>query len=175
MTLAPRTRNLALTIHLTVSVGWVGAAMAYLALARAAAHSRDASLIRSSWVAMELIGWAVLVPLAVGTVVTGLLVSLGTKWGLFRHYWVLISFTLTSLAAAILILHMPDVSTRAAEAQRADASELEAIGSDLLHSSFGLVVLLLVLVLNVFKPRGLTRFGWRRQQRERQPVGPRSA
>ncbi len=149
--------------------------MAYLALALTVANSADTSLIRSSWVAMELIGWAVLVPLAVGTVVTGILVSLGTQWGLFRHYWVVISFTLTSLSAVILILHMPDISIRATQAQRADASELEAIGSDLFHSSFGLVVLLLVLVLNVFKPRGLTRFGWRRRQRERRPAGPESS
>lgn len=170
MNLAPRARKLVLAIHLTVSVGWVGAALAYLALALAVANSSDTSLIRASWLAMDLIGWFVLVPLAIGTLVTGLLLSFGTQWGLFRHYWVVISFTLTTLATAILVLHMPDVSTRASEAQGANASELGAMGSDLFHTSLGLVVLLIILVLNVFKPRGLTRYGWRRQQRERLPA-----
>jgi hypothetical protein len=137
--------------------------MAYLALAIAVAESDDSWLVRSLWTAMELVGWAVLVPLAIKTIITGLFLSLGTHWGLFRHYWVVLSFTITMFAATILILHMPDVSTRAAEAQHADASELTAMGSDLFHSGLGLVVLLMVLTLNVFKPRGLTRYGSRRQ------------
>jgi hypothetical protein len=29
------------------------------------------------------------------------------------------------------------------------------------------VVLLVILVLNVYKPRGMTRYGWRKQQEER--------
>ena len=62
---------------------------------------------------MELVGWTVLVPLAIGSLVTGVLISLTTPWGLFRHYWVLISLGLTVLATAILISHMPGVSTTA--------------------------------------------------------------
>lgn len=148
-----------------MSVGWVGAAVAYLALAIAAAGSSDSAQVRSAWAAMELIGWAVLVPLSIGTVVTGLVMALGSHWGLFRHYWVVLSLTITALAAAVLIMHMPDVSDLAVRARDADAAELETMGGDLFHSGLGLAVLLLVLVLNVFKPRGLTRYGWRMQQR----------
>ena len=36
--------------------------------------------------------------LAYATLVTGLLMSLGTKWGLFRHDWVIISLVLTVVA-----------------------------------------------------------------------------
>ena len=164
MTFPPPVRKAALAVHLTVSVGWVGAAGSYVALAVAAARSDDAELIRGSWSAMELIGWYVLVPAAIATVLTGVLLALGTRWGLFRHYWVLVSLGMTVAATAVLILHMPDVSALQARASRTSASELEAIGSDLGHSTLGLLLLLVILALNVYKPRGLTRRGWRLQQ-----------
>lgn len=167
MTLPPPFRKLMLAVHLMVSVGWIGAAGAYLALAVAAQISGDADTVRSAWTAMELVGWSVLVPLSVATLVTGVALALGTSWGLFRHYWVVLSLTLTVLATVVLVLHMPDVSDLADIARRSDAAELEALGSDLLHSSFGLVVLMVILVLNVYKPKGLTRYGWRRQHERR--------
>ncbi|WP_248581089.1 DUF2269 domain-containing protein [Nocardioides sp. InS609-2] len=166
MTLSPPARKLALAIHLTVSVGWVGAAVAYLALAIAAARSTDPELIRSAWVGMELIGWWVLVPLAIATVLTGVVMSLGSAWGLLRHYWVVLSLTLTLAGTAVLVLHMPDVSDLQSQASRADAAGLEQQGSDVFHSATGLVLLLVILALNVYKPRGLTRYGWRRQREQ---------
>ncbi|MGI9085364.1 MAG: DUF2269 family protein [Aeromicrobium sp.] len=157
-------RKTLLAMHLAVSVGWVGAATAYVALAMAAALSNDVSTVRAAWTAMELVGWTVIVPLAIATLITGVTLALATPWGLFRHYWVLISLGLTIFATTIVVLHMPDVSTRAAQARVADAAQLESQGSDLFHSGIGLVVLLVVLTLNVFKPRGLTRYGSRRKR-----------
>jgi hypothetical protein len=160
----PAVRKLVLAVHLSVSVGWVGAAAAYVALGLAATTSWDASTIRSAWVAMEIVGWRVIVPLALATVVTGLVMGLGTRWGLFRHYWVTISLTLTVFATVILLLHMPDVSTLVAEVQQAEPAALPTFGGDLFHAGIGLGLLLVVLVLNVYKPAGLTRYGWRRQR-----------
>ena len=37
----------------------------------------------------------------------------------------------------------------------------------LIHSAGGLVVLLIIQWLNVYKPQGLTPYGWRKQQEER--------
>src|SRR5436309_6431030 len=51
---------------------------------------------------------------------TGFVMSLGTPWGLFRHYWVLISLVLTIFSAVILLLHMPTVSSLAGVAREAD-------------------------------------------------------
>jgi hypothetical protein len=159
----PRVRKLILAVHLTVSIGWVGAVAAYLALGVAATSSNDASTIRSAWTAMEIVGWQVIVPLALASLVTGLVMALGTKWGLFRHYWVIISFSLTVFATAILLLHMPDVSAIASEVRQAEPSQLTLVGGDLFHAGVGLGVLLVVLVLNIYKPAGLTRYGWRRR------------
>jgi len=40
------------------------------------------------------------------------------------------------------------------------------MGNMLPHSVGGTVVLLVVTTLNIAKPRGLTRYGWRRQKAE---------
>jgi hypothetical protein len=167
MTLSGPRRKLALAIHLTISVGWIGAVLAYVALGLAARNSTDVQTVRGAWVAMELVGWYVLVPLAIGSLLTGLVMALGTKWGLFRHYWVLFSFALTTLVTVVLVLHMPDVSASADLARDADGSRLAGLGGDLFHALLGLATLVLILVMNVYKPPGLTRYGWRKQAERR--------
>ena len=166
MTMSPRLRRFALTVHLTSSVGWIGAVIAYLALGVSSVTSQDGQAVRAAWIAMELIGWFVIVPLALASLLTGLVMSLGTPWGLFRHYWVLITLVLTILATVILLLHMPDVSVLANLVRAADGADLAGHGGDLVHAGGGLLVLLVITVLNVYKPRGLTPYGWRKQREE---------
>jgi hypothetical protein len=168
--MSPSLRKFALAAHLTFAVGWIGSVVAYLALGVAAETSQDAQTVRGAWVAMELTGWYVIVPLAVASLLTGLVMALGTSWGLVRHYWVLFSLVLTTLATVVLLLHMPTVSSMADEAREADGAHLDALGGDLVHPGVGLVVLLVVLVLNVYKPRGMTRYGQRRQAGRRDPL-----
>jgi hypothetical protein len=98
---------------------------------------------------------------------TGIVISLGTPWGLFRHYWVLISLGLTILATAVLLLHMPSVSATARIARESQGAQLAELGGDLGHAIGGLVVLLAITILNVYKPQGLTPYGWRKQQEVR--------
>jgi hypothetical protein len=167
MIMAPGLRKFTLTAHLTFSVGFIGAAVAYLALGVSAATSEDAQTVRAAWIAMELIGWYVIVPLALAALLSGLVQALGTPWGLFRHYWVLITFVLTSFATVILLLHMPSVSSLADVAREADSATLGRLGGDLFHAGGGLLVLLVITVLNVYKPRGLTPYGWRKQHERR--------
>ena len=170
MTMTPGVRKFALTVHLTFSVGWIGAVVAYLALGVSAVTSQDAQTVRAVWIAMELTGWFVIVPFALAALLTGLAISLGTPWGLFRHYWVLITFVLTILSTVVLLLHMPTVSAMADVARETDSANLSGLGGDLLHPGLGLIVLLVITVLNVYKPRGMTPYGWRKQQEERRTV-----
>lgn len=172
MIMKPGVRKFALITHLTVAVGWIGAVVAYLALAVAAAFSEDLEIVRGAWIAMELTGWYVIVPLAFASLVTGLVMALGTKWGLFRHYWVLISFALSIFATVVLVLHMPTVSSTADVAREAAAARLEGLEGDLLHPGVGLMVLLAIQTLNVYKPPGMTRYGWRKQQEQRSTSTP---
>jgi uncharacterized membrane protein len=110
----------------------------------------------------------VVVPVAVSSLLTGLVISLGTRWGLFRHYWVLISLLLTVFAIVVLLSETRTVSAHADIAADPSTSTeaLRAIGTTLVHSVGGMAVLLVIMVLNVYKPRGLTRYGWRRQHEQ---------
>jgi hypothetical protein len=109
---------------------------------------------------MQVVTWQVIVPLAFATLLIGIVQSLGTPWGLFRYYWVIVKLALTIIAVAVLML----------QTQAVDALALAASGGSLdgyagarfsmmLHASGGLVVLLIATVLSVYKPRGLTSFG----------------
>jgi hypothetical protein len=164
--MSPGLRKLALTVHLVCSVGWVGAVVAYLALSLAAATSPEADTVRAAWTAMELTGWWAIVPLALAALLTGLVLALGTHWGLVRHYWVVISLLLTLLSTVVLVLHMPTVSAMASMARHAEGADLRALGGDLFHPGAGLLVLLAITVLNVYKPAGMTPYGWRKQRQE---------
>jgi hypothetical protein len=172
MTMTPRLRKFALTAHVTSSVGWLGAVAAFLALAIAGLTSRDAQMVRAAYLAMDLTVWFVIVPLNLASLLTGLVQSLGTTWGLFRHYWVLAKFLLTIFATIILLLHTRPISYIAAV-----AAETTLSGADLRRlriqlvadAGAALLVLLVNTTLSVYKPRGMTRYG-RRKQREQRTV-----
>jgi hypothetical protein len=170
MGMPPGVRRFVLTAHVTSSVGSLGAVAGFLALAVAGLTSGDFQLVRAAYLAMELIAWFVIIPLVSASLLTGLVQSLGTQWGLFRHYWVLVKFLLTILVAVVLLLQMELISYMAgaaAEAALTSADLREARISLVVHASGGLLVLLVNAALSVYKPRGMTRYGWRKQQEER--------
>jgi hypothetical protein len=166
MTMTPSLRKFALTAHVTSSVGTLGAVAGFLALAVAGLNSADSQVVRAAYLAMELIAWYVIVPLVLASLVTGLVQSLGTPWGLFRHYWVLAKLLLNVLVTIVLLLQMDGISYMAGV-----ATETTLSGADLLelrrsirtHAAGGLLVLLVPVVLSLYKPSGLTRYGWRKQ------------
>lgn len=159
----PAFRKWALTAHVTVSVGWLGAASAYFALAVSALVSEDPRLVRSAYFVMEpLARWGI-VPLAVASLLTGLVSALGTPWGLFRHYWIVAKLALTLVATAILLGNMRTLALLAEMAAKTADPDPAGLTGQILHSGGGVVVLLLASVLGMFKPKGLTRYGWRKQ------------
>ena len=168
--MSPGLRRAALTVHVACSVGWLGAALAYVALNIPALGSSDKATVRAAYLMMEPVALYAVTPLAVRSLLTGVVQSLGTPWGLLRHYWVLISFAVTLFANVVLVLHLPAVTDLADRAAK-PGTDVFALGGDLAHSLGGLLLLLLPLVLNIYKPRGLTRRGWRAQRRQH-PVAP---
>lgn len=111
---------------------------------------------------------AVLVPLALATLATGLLQAFGTPWGLLRHGWVVVTLGLTLLSTAVLLAYTSTLGALA-EAARDPGGHLGLLpsASPVLHASAALVVLVAAAALSVFRPRGLTRYGWGRQQAAR--------
>jgi hypothetical protein len=170
--MTPRLRKFALTAHITFSVGWLGAVVAYLALAIAGLTNHDVSMVRAAYLSMELIGWFVIVPFSLAALLTGLVQSLGTQWGLFRHYWILVKFLLTTGASIVLLRHMQAVSRMSGVAAETTLSsaDFRALRIQLVvHAAGGLLVLLAAATLSVYKPWGMTQYG-RRKQYERRKV-----
>ncbi len=175
MNMTPSLRKFALTAHVTSSVGWLGAVAAFLVLATAGLTSQDAQMVRAAYLAMEMIAWFVIVPLAFASLLTGLVQSLGTKWGLFRNYWVLVKFVLTILATVVLLLQTGSIAYLAdvaAETTLSSADLREARISLVAHAGGGLLVLLVPMILSVYKPRGMTRYGQRKQHEQRMVSQP---
>lgn len=170
MQLSAAARRTALVTHVVTSVGWLGAVAAFLALAVVAVRSDDPATARALYIAMDVLGVYALVPLSLASFASGLLQSLGTSWGLFRHWWVIAKLAISVIATAILLLYTSTLSAlrdAAASPTLADDAMLLPSGSPVLHSAGAVLVLLLAAALSVFKPKGLTRYGWRRQQQRR--------
>jgi hypothetical protein len=170
--MTPRLQEFALTAHITFSVGWLGAVIAYLALAIAGLTVHDAQMVRAAYLSMELIGWFVIVPFSLAALLTGLVQSLGTQWGLFRHYWILVKFLLTTGATVVLLRHMQTASRMSGVAAETPLSsaDFRALRIQLVvHAAGGLLVLLAATTLSVHKPWGMTPYG-RRKQHEQHKV-----
>jgi hypothetical protein len=176
--MTPRLRKFVLLTHVTFSVGWLGAVAGFLALSIASLTSRNAEVVRGAYVSMNLLGAYLIIPLSLASLTTGLLQALGTKWGLFRHYWVTVKFGLNVLATLLLFLHQ---FTAVAEAARRAAlavgdavldASLRSIGRQLLiDASLAILVLLAATVLSVYKPWGLTVHGRAQLAGAGAPVG----
>jgi hypothetical protein len=166
MPMAPRLRKFALIAHVTSSVGLLGSIAAFLALAVAGLTNLDALSVRAAYLAMQMIARFVVVPLSFAALLSGLIQSLGTSWGLFRHYWVLVKLSLTIFATSVLLVKMELIgyAARLAAETPLFRDDLRVAGIQLaVHAAGGLLILLIAAVLSVYKPPGLTRYGWQRQ------------
>jgi hypothetical protein len=166
MVLSPSLRKIVLTVHVTSSVAWLGAVAGFLALAFAGLTSREPQMALAAYIAMGLITWFVIVPLTLASLVTGIASSLGTGWGLFRYYWVVVKLLITSFATIVLLVHLQPIQILAATATRAGILGAELHQTRLLMlvaSSAAFVALLVLTTLSVYKPRGTTSYGARKQ------------
>lgn len=169
MIMPPRLRKITLIAHIVSSVGSLGAVAGFLALAIAGLFTESDQVMRSVYIVTELVARSVIVPLVFASLVTGLVQSLGTTWGLFRHYWVLAKLLLTIFTAVVLMLQMSGIAHVAAVAADPGFASTDVPGlrrSLVVHAAGGLIVLLVTTTLSVLKPRGLTRYGWRRLHRQ---------
>ena len=174
--MTPNIRKFTLTAHVASSVAWIGAVASFLVLSITGLTSKDAQVIRAAYLSMNLIGQWVIVPLSFLALTSGLVQSVGTEWGLFRHYWVLTKFVLTIGATFLLLLHQFTAVSGAARHVSMTAAEtvpdVGVFGTQLVGDSvLAIVVLLTTTVLSVYKPWGRTRYA-RRQQQALTPSAP---
>jgi hypothetical protein len=162
----PEVRKLALTVHVGSSVGWLGAVAGFLALALTGLDSPDAEKVRASCVAMNVVAWCVILPACLASLVTGLVQSLGTPWGLLRHHWTVAKLFITVVSTAILLVHMRPITLLGGVALHDPGAlaGLREVRLQLVAASGGALLALVVsTVLSVYKPRGLTWLGRRVQ------------
>ena len=155
-------RRFTFTTHVTTSVGWVGAVIVFLVLAIIGLTSADERTIRGAYLVMAPAAWFVLVPLAFASLLSGLVVSLGTPWGIFRYYWVVFKLVITTFCTIILLIYMGTFAAMAAVA--ADPTVAVATirnPSPIVHAALALLLLLIANVLAIYKPLGLTPYGIR--------------
>jgi uncharacterized membrane protein len=153
-------------VHIMASVGWFGAVVTFLVLAVVGITSRDDDVTRSAVLIMEPVGWFAIVPLNLASLATGLVCALTTPWGLLRHYWVVAKLLINVIATVVLLLYMQTLGYLA-DVASADPVDVDRLRdpSPLLHTSAATVLLILAMILAVYKPRGLTPYGWRRRAR----------
>lgn len=169
MSLPPRVRQLMLTLHVVTSVGFLGTVAAFFALAVAGLASKDVQAVSAAYLAMAMITWFVIVPLCIASLLSGIVQALGTTWGLFRHYWVLVKLFLTLASTGVLWMHLQLIGLVARVAAEMPLSDADVRGLRvqlIIASGAALVVLFTTTALSVYKPRGVTRYGWRKQQEQ---------
>lgn len=171
MTMTPRLRRFTFTTHVTSSVGWLGAVIVFVVMAVVGLTSHNELTVRGAYLVMAPAAWFVLVPLAHASLLSGIVLSLGTTWGLFRHYWVLLKLLITLFATVILLIYMGTFRQMAGAA--ADpAVDLAFVrnASPMLHAVLALALLLVATWLGVYKPFGMTPYGMRQQIEARQTL-----
>jgi hypothetical protein len=167
LAMTPSVRKFNLTAHVVSSLAWMGAVAAFLALSIAGLVSRDPDIVRGAYLSMNLIGLFVIVPLSFTALVTGFVQSMGTEWGLVRHYWILLKLALTIGSTLLLLLHQfTAVASAARSVLGAAAGTLPDAGPAGMQlawdAGLAVLVLLLITTLSVYKPWGLTSYGRRR-------------
>ena len=148
---SPSTYKLLLTSHVGTSVGWLGVVFAKLVLGLLAIATNAPELLP----AMDALNVA-FPPLAIAALLTGVLLSLGTRWGVFDHYWIVVKLVLTFgvIATAVQITSR---LTQAALADPAGPARSALLALTLVH----LVMLAVATVLSVYKPWGRIQIGQR--------------
>ncbi|MFB6933778.1 DUF2269 domain-containing protein [Streptomyces chartreusis] len=153
-------RRAALVVHVVASASWVGLTLGLLALGITAAGTGSAVTVEASVRAMKLFADWLLLPVAFLTLVSGLVLSLGTQWGLARHRWVYVKFwlTLATTVATVLALR-PGVNS--AVAAVAAGGPLPDAGDVMMGPIVSLSAYVFMTVISVLKPWGPTKRGRR--------------
>ncbi|KUO16546.1 DUF2269 family protein [Streptomyces dysideae] len=172
MRLSRPARRASLVVHVAASASWLGLTLGLLALGITATTTGSAVTVEASVRAMKLFADWLLLPVAFLTLLSGLLLALGTPWGLARHRWVCTKFwlTLATTTATVFALRPGANSAVAAVAAVAAGGPLPDPGEVLFGPIVSLSAYVFMTVISVLKPWGLTRRGRASRARARKAV-----
>jgi len=155
-----RTRRVWLTLHIGVSAGWLGVALTMTALAITGVVTDSHSVRHGAYELLHIVDLAAAIPSMALSIITGLVVSLGTKWGLVKHWWVLVKFgislTIPVIAGTLESSLADELAIRTAD----PAGQPGGVGIALTVclASFT-AALWIATILSVVKPWDRTRWG----------------
>lgn len=153
---SPRVYKLLLTVHIMTSVGWLGVILAKLALALAAAAAESAETAHGLLVGVNAINVA-FAPASTGAIVSGVLLALGTRWGVVRYYWVVAKIVLTVGVFGTAVQLVPRLlELRIDEPMLLGVPWAPAVL--VIFAALHLLMLGAATVLGVYKPWGMTWF-----------------
>lgn len=161
MTLSTRFSKFLLTSHVAFSVGWLGAVTVFLVLAVAGLNTTDPQLSRSAYLAMDLSVYYVILPFCVASLLTGIAQALLTKWGLFKHYWIIVKLSLTIGATILLLLHLKPIGQLTRIANETSFAYDPHIGlriQVIAQAGAALLGLLAATTISIYKPWGKVQF-----------------
>ncbi len=149
-------RKLVGLMHVTTSVALLGAVASFLVLALVGISSLNPEIQKACYLAMNILAEFVVLPLAILSLVIGILSSLGTPWGLVRFYWVIAKLIWTTITVIVLLLQMNAISQLAtiANTRNLTPDDLGLQMRMIIHAGGGLLVLIAIMVLSIWKPKG---------------------
>ncbi|MEV8608097.1 hypothetical protein AB0383_09195 [Amycolatopsis sp. NPDC051373] len=157
--LGARTRKWYLVGHIVSGAAWFGLDLALGILACTALLTDDPAVIVTSLQALEFFAVWPMFTASLLTLATGVVLGLGSKYGLVRYWWVAAKLAVNVLMAVLILVALrPGVDAAAGYARALMAGEAAARPVDLLYPVFVAPSLLLFsYLIAVFKPWGLLR------------------
>lgn len=153
--LSPRPRKAAAAAHVLVGVGWFGIVFAKLVLEIVGVTLADQDVIRAGYLYLGALDRAVFPPAAIATLITGIVLSVGTVWGLFRHWWIVVKMALT---VGVIVTGVAFVGAWTEQALAVSDTELATTSLWLIGAAVAHALMLgAATVISVFKPWGRIR------------------
>lgn len=158
-----RWRKAILVLHIMVGVGWIGVDLALLPLVITGLTTDDGEAAAASYRAIAvLVPWTV-PALSLLILTTGIVLGLGTKWGLLRYWWVttklVISIILTALVFVALLPAVSSLEVTSATTGDQVRAALDDPAMFLFPPVVSGLLLVLATILSVTKPWGQRRKG----------------
>lgn len=149
-------RKALLCLHIVASVALLGDSAGFLAIAIRSAGAEPAAA-SAGWDTLNMFSMVFGIPLSAVTLVSGVVLGIGSKWGVFRYPWVITKLLLIVGVMAVGAL----VIGPGLELARQGAATGEAM--IITGATYDVTALLVATVLSVYKPG--RRWPWSRRAR----------
>lgn len=154
--MTPKITKTVLILHIIASVGWLGSVAVFVALVLTSVNTSNPVVADGMLIAMQISARYVIVPFSFLALVTGVIQAIGTKWGLFKYYWIIVKLSLTAFSTILLIIHLNSINMLAKMTmQKLAGTYMNKVQLQVLFdAAAGLTVLIFITAISIYKPWG---------------------